>query len=44
MAHSTQVVYLIGLHFLYDAYDIGRIGQIAIMELEPGALFMRVYI
>ncbi len=34
MAHGSEIVYLIRLNLLNDADEVGRIGQIAIVEEE----------
>ena len=44
VALRRQVVDLVGLHLLDDADEIGRIGQIAIMQLEPHVLLVRILV
>ena len=44
MRLSTQIIDLIGLNFLQDAGQVGRIGQVAVMQSETGVLYVRILI
>ena len=44
MRLGAEVVDLIGLYLLNDADDVGRIGQIAIMQFEFYIFFMLINI
>ena len=44
MGLGTQVVNLVGLHFLNDTRQVGRVRQVAVMQFEPGIVDMRILI
>ena len=37
-----EVINLVGLRFLHDANDVGRVGHIAIVHMKSNALLVRV--
>ena len=37
-----KIVDLVGLRFLNDPYDIGRVRHIAVMHMEGNALLVRI--
>ena len=44
MALRPEVVDLIGLHFLYDTDQVGRVGQVAVVQEEPDVFFVRILV
>ena len=44
MALCREIVDFVGLHLLDDANEIGRIGQITVMQLETDVLLVRVLV
>jgi hypothetical protein len=42
MRLRREVVNLVGLRFLQDANDVGRVGHIAIMQMEGNTLLVRI--
>jgi hypothetical protein len=44
VAHRAQVVDLVGLHLLHDAQQVGAVGQVAVVQLEAGAVDMRILV
>ena len=44
MAHSPQVVDLIGLHFLHDADQVSRVRQVAVVQDKIAVADVRVLI
>ena len=42
MRLRREIVDLVGLRFLHDADDIGRIRDITVMQMEGDTLFVRV--
>ena len=42
MRLGREIVNLVRLRFLHDADDIGRVGHIAVMQVERDALFVRI--
>ena len=43
-ALRAQVVHLIGLHFLQNAREVGRVSQVAVVQLEAGVVNVRVLV
>jgi len=44
MALGTQVVNLIGLHLLQDAGEVGAVGKVTVMQIEPTVLGMGILV
>jgi hypothetical protein len=44
MAHGGEVIYLVGLHFLDDTDQVGRIGKVSIMQHKMAIGRMRIFI
>ena len=42
MRLRREIVNLVRLRFLHDADDIGRVGHIAVMQVEGNALLVRI--
>lgn len=44
MRHGAQIVDLVGLNFLDDADQVGRVGQIAVVQRKAHVALMRVLV
>ena len=44
MAHRAEIVDLIGLHFLDDAYQVGAVSQITVMQDKMPVVDMRILV
>ena len=42
--HRPEVINLVGLYFLNDADDVGRVGEVAVMEFKPYVFVVRIFI
>jgi hypothetical protein len=44
MAHCRKIVYLVGLCFLHDPYQVGAVGHVAIVQAQFHIVFMEVLV
>jgi hypothetical protein len=44
MTHGREVVYFIGLHFLYNADQVGAVCHVPVMQPETNPFFMWVLV
>jgi hypothetical protein len=44
VAHGPQVVNLVGLHLLHNADDVGRVAQVAVVQVQAHRIVVRVLV
>jgi hypothetical protein len=44
MAHCPEIVNFVGLHFLNDSDEIGRIGKVSVMQTKMRIVDVRIFV